>query len=118
MKNNNNNEVDILLNNLRKIMNDKKLTQYNIAGYAGTSESQISRIFSKQVKLSLNQLANIASGLQMPIIDLFTYPEKYRPLSEKKRKSTKILMEIDLEDDDFLQMRLAEALKKTIEQNK
>lgn len=68
---------DILINNIRKLMNDRNLTQAAIASYMDTSESQFSKILSGSVQLSLKQVSNLASGLSMREIDLITYPDIY-----------------------------------------
>ncbi len=69
--------TEVILNNLRKIMNDKNLTQSVMASYAKTTPSQFSKIMSGSVQLSLSQLSNIATSLAMREIDLITYPEVY-----------------------------------------
>ena len=63
--------------NLRKIMNDKGITQSIMAEYAGVAPSQFSKIMSGSVQISLWQISNIATNLNMDIIDIFTYPDKY-----------------------------------------
>lgn len=49
-----------------------------MAEYAGVEPSQFSKVMSGNVQISLWQLSNIATNLNMDIIDLFTYPEKFR----------------------------------------
>lgn len=66
-----------IINNLRKLMNDRGLTQAAMSEYADTSPSQFSKILNGTVQLSLLQLSNIARNLSMSEIDLITYPEKY-----------------------------------------
>lgn len=66
-----------VIDKIRKIISDKGLTQGAAAEYAGTSASQFSKILSGEVQLSLWQLSNFASALNMDIIDVFTYPQKY-----------------------------------------
>ncbi len=69
------------IENLRKIRNEKNLTQAAVGNYASISESQMSRIMSGGNNLSIDQLEEIASGLKMSVIDIITYPEKYVPKS-------------------------------------
>lgn len=66
-----------ILQNLRKIMADRNLKQATLAEYAGVSESQFSRVLSESVQLSLVQLSNIASALNLREIDIITYPDVY-----------------------------------------
>lgn len=77
------NITELIVNNLRKIMNDRNLKQATIAEYAGTTPSQFSKILSGQVQLSLGQLSNIANGLSLREIDIFTYPKVYVEADER-----------------------------------
>lgn len=70
-----------IIENLRKIRNEKNLTQAAVGNYASISESQMSRIMSGGNNLSIDQLEEIASGLKMSVVDIITYPEKYVPKS-------------------------------------
>lgn len=70
-----------IIENLRKIRNEKNLTQAAVGNYASISESQMSRIMSGGNNLSIDQLEEIASGLEMSVIDIITYPEKFVPKS-------------------------------------
>lgn len=90
-----------VVQNIRKIMNDKNLTQYAIAEYMGTSESQFSKILKGTVKLSLNQLENLARGLSMREIDIITYPVKMvnAQLSETEREPVEAVLQIKLKKD-------------------
>lgn len=66
-----------VIGKLRKIMNDKSITQNYLAELAETTPSQFSKIMNGNVQISLWQLSNIATKLKMELIDLFTYPDKY-----------------------------------------
>lgn len=67
-----------VIGRLRKIMNDKNITQTTMAEYAGIEPSQFSKVMNGNVQISLWQLSNIATSLNFELIDIFTYPEKYR----------------------------------------
>ena len=68
---------DKIISNINKIMRDKNLTQAAIAGYIETSPSQLSKILTNKVKLSIHQLSKLATHLAMSEIDIITYPDKY-----------------------------------------
>ena len=70
-------EIHPVVEKLRLIMRDRNLTQKAIAEYAETGDTQMSKIFNGSLQLSLWQLSNIASNLQMEVADIFTYPKKY-----------------------------------------
>lgn len=77
MKNKEEIKIHPVIEKLRKIINDKGLTQAAMAEFAGTTASQFSKILNGEVQISLWQLSNIATSLNWDIIDLFTYPKKY-----------------------------------------
>lgn len=74
-----------VIEKIRKIINDKGITQSAMSEYVGTTPSQFSKIMSGEVQISLWQLSNIATNFNMDIIDIFTYPIKYvSPESENE----------------------------------
>ena len=87
-----------VIEKIRKIMNDRDLKKATLAMYAGISPSQMTKVMNGQVQISLWQLSNLASGLGMELIDLFTYPEKYRPVQENNEEMTASIT-IQLKDD-------------------
>lgn len=96
--------INSILENIRKIMNDRGLTQASIAEYANTTPSQMSRIFKGDVQLSLKQLSDIATSFQMTVVDVITYPNKYvdsNSLSdeEKAMRKPKVLLQLELEEE-------------------
>ena len=76
--------LETIVGNIRKIMNDRNLTQNAVAHCLGTSESQFSKILKGDVKLSINQLENFARNLSIPVIDVITYPDVYVNVEKKE----------------------------------
>lgn len=66
-----------IVENLRKIRNERNLTQAALAMFAGLDESQMSRIMKGELNLSIDRLEGIARGLRMSPVDIITYPEIY-----------------------------------------
>ena len=62
-----------VVDKIRKIMNDRHLTQAAIGDMMGTGESSASKLFSGQATITLDHLANLASGLSISVIDILTY---------------------------------------------
>lgn len=89
----------LVINNLRKIMNDRNLKQETIAGYARMSASQFSKILNGQVQLSLFQLSNIAINLSMREIDLITYPDIYVKSDKQQEELVEAVLQIKLKKD-------------------
>lgn len=62
-----------VVENVRKIMIDRKLTQVSLGDLMGTSESGASKILSGQAALTLDHLANLASNLSISVSDILSY---------------------------------------------
>ncbi len=88
-----------IVENLRKIIALRKLKQAAVGEFADISESQFSRVLSGQVQLSINQLANIASGLEMSVIDIITYPDVYVPRDKKEDDDSEVLVQFKLKKE-------------------
>lgn len=67
-----------ILNAIRKIMYDKRLTQAAMADMLDISPSQFSKVLKGTIHLSLDQVSNLATSLKLNEIDLITYPDVYR----------------------------------------
>jgi len=101
MKTEESTEINVILNNIRKIMNDNNLTQAVIAEYADTTPSQMSKIFKGEVQLSLKHLSNIATSLNLRMIDIITYPDVYvkRVSGENGNTPLEAILQIKLQAD-------------------
>jgi transcriptional regulator with XRE-family HTH domain len=88
-----------IISNIRKIMRDRGLPQVTMAEYAGTSESQFSKILNGKVQLSLWQLENLASKLSMREIDIVTYPKVYIEREQAAEEPVEAVLQIKLKKD-------------------
>ena len=84
--------------NLRKIILSRGLTQAAVGEYADISDSQFSKVLNGIVNLSFNQLEKIATGLNMPVIDIITYPDKYvlQNRKDKEEEPIEAILQIKL----------------------
>lgn len=73
-----------IVENIRKIINDKGINQKVMAKYAGTSASQFNKVLNGSVQLSLRQISNIAMNLGLREIDLYTYPDVYEKQGQSR----------------------------------
>ena len=81
-------KVDIqeeLRRSVRRIMQDKELSQNFIADIANTDSGQMSKILSGKGRFTLQHVENLANYFGFRTIDMFTYPDQYVP-KEKDRK--------------------------------
>lgn len=89
---------EIILN-IQKIMRDRNLTQTAISEYMGVTPSHYSKIVSGKVKMSIEQLSNVAKGLSMREIDVITYPDKYVKIEQKQSEPIEAILQIKLQKD-------------------
>lgn len=68
-----------IIDNLRQIIADKHITQAALADFGNMEQSDLSRFLNRKIDIKINTLANIASGLGMSLLDVFTYPDVYVP---------------------------------------
>lgn len=80
-------------------MRDNNLSQAQLAEYAGTSASQISKIINGTVKLSINQLSNIARELKMTELDVITYPDRYEKVGSSEDGPAEVQVVLKLRKD-------------------
>ena len=90
---------DQVINNLRKLLNDRGLRQNSLAEVMGRDESSVSKVFNGHAKLSLDQLAKIASYLNMSVIDILTYPDKYVPTKEPSDEPAEVFVQLKLKKE-------------------
>lgn len=88
-----------LIENLAKIMRERRLTQATMADYAGIDPSQFSKVLKGSTILSIPQFSNIATHLAMSEIDIITYPEKYRPLTVQESEPIEAVLQIKLKKE-------------------
>lgn len=88
-----------IVDNIRKIMRERNLTQVTMSEYMGTSESQFSKILNGKVQLSLWQLENLASKLSLREIDLITYPEIFVKKEDFGEEPVEAVLQIRLKKD-------------------
>lgn len=66
-----------IIENIKKIRQEKGLTQLDIAAALDFDQSNWNKIEKGVQQLKVNQLEKIANVLGVQVIDLFTYPKKY-----------------------------------------
>lgn len=86
---------------IRKILNDRNLTQTAVAEYAGMSQAQFSKCMTGRSNFNTWQLSKMANGLGMRLIDLFTYPDRYQLVHDEEDEiSASITIQLKAEKKD------------------
>ena len=67
----------MVIDNIRKLMGIRQLSQKTLAMESGIKEKALSKILTGEQHLSLAVIPNLASALHLREIDLITYPDVY-----------------------------------------
>jgi transcriptional regulator with XRE-family HTH domain len=89
-----------ILQNIFSIRKQIGLSQENIADVLQISAASYSKFESGNVEITVDRLAKIADCFSMSLIDVITYPQKYS-LSTNNTKKTRILVELELEEQEL-----------------
>lgn len=87
-----------IVENLRKIMNERGITQETMAFYGEIDNSAMSKIFNYTQRMTFGVLSKISKGIGMKEIDVITYPEVFRPES-KSTDPIEAILQIRLRKD-------------------
>ena len=90
--------MNSILENIDTIRRNKGYSQEYIATQIGMKQAGFSLIMSGERELKYNTLLQIAKVLQLSVIDLITFPEKY-VLSKGEGMSTEAVLQIKLDSD-------------------
>lgn len=87
---------ELIIDNIRKIMNDKNLTQAAIGQYMDIEPPTMSKIFKKSQPLTLDKISKLATSLSIKVIDIITYPDVYVLKDEKNTEPVEAILQIKL----------------------
>ena len=90
--------MNSILDNIDTIRRNKGYSQEYIAAQIGMKQAGFSLIMSGERELKYNTLLQIAKVLQISVIDVITFPEKYIP-SKGSSLSTEAVSQIKLDGD-------------------
>ena len=105
-------ERNNILTNIVKIRNERGFTQDFLAEKIGLKQSGYGLIERGERSLDYEKLLQIALIFEMDVIDIITYPDKYTYKQEDNE--TRILVEIRLNNKDFLQSGIKEKVLKVL----
>lgn len=101
-----------LLANIVTIRQQKGFSQDYVANKLGKKQSGYALIENGNRGLDYELLLQIAIIFEMRVIDIITYPEVY---NSGKPSSTKVLVELDVTPDEFIQMGLKDKIVRVLE---
>lgn len=84
---------------LRNLLKDRGLKQNALIDAMDRDESSVSKVFNGKARLSLDQLANIASYLDISVVDILTYPEKYERVKEPSEEPSEVFVQLKLKKE-------------------
>lgn len=88
-----------ILKNIDTIRRNKGYSQEYLAMQIGMRQAGFSLIMSGERELKYNTLLQIANVLQMSVIDVITFPEKYVLSKGRSSISTEAVLQIKLDGD-------------------
>lgn len=95
-----------VVTNIIKIRESLRLTKRDMADMLGMNETSYGRIESGVTALSFKHLADIAGCLQIGILDLITYPDRYVRVEEGEQPQEPI--------EAILQIKLQKSKKDQV----
>lgn len=95
-----------VITNIIKIRESLRLTKRDMADMLGMNETSYGRIESGSTSLSFKHLADIAGCLQIGIVDLITYPDKYAKVESSAKQDEPI--------EAVLQIKLQKSKKEQV----
>jgi transcriptional regulator with XRE-family HTH domain len=107
-----------IIKNIIEIRKQKGINQDVIADALNVDVSAISNIEKGKRELKVSELGKIAKVLNVDLLYLFTYPDIYEKkgngVKDAEPAKTKILVEVDVNADEFIQMGLKDKVKKVL----
>ncbi|MBO7234127.1 MAG: helix-turn-helix transcriptional regulator [Paludibacteraceae bacterium] len=88
-----------IIQNIVQIRISKGLTKRSMAELLFMNEASYGRIENGKIALSYKQLAQIASCLQVSVIDIISYPDKYVKLEKGQEEPVEAVLQIKLKKD-------------------
>ena len=99
--------MENILKNIRKIREEKDLSQELVAEKMGMSQSKYARFERGATKTDLQTIYDFAAIVEMKVIDIITYPEKFVSTSDLAIKQTDVT-------ETFLQIKLGKEKKDQV----
>ena len=88
-----------IVENIRKIMVERKFTQATFAEYMGITPGQFSKILSGTHGLSFLQLEKLATALSLNEMDIITYPNVYVEKGKTEAEPVEAILQIKLQKE-------------------
>lgn len=85
--------------NIQKILNEKGLSQAELSRRTDLDTASISKLFSGNRRLNINDLSQISTALDMSVIDIITFPDKYVRAGTGEPEPLEAILQIRLKKD-------------------
>jgi DNA-binding Xre family transcriptional regulator len=90
---------ETIIYNIIKILKSRNLPQACLAAPLDIAEGNVSKLLHNKTRLTYDMLANIASYLAMPVIDIITWPDKYVRKASSEAEPIEAILQIKLKKD-------------------
>lgn len=88
-----------ILANIVQIRTDKRLSKREVAEMMCMTEANYGRIENGKIALSYRHLAQLASALNISVLDIITYPDKYVKYEAAGDEPVEAVLQIKLKKD-------------------
>lgn len=93
-------EEDKIIRNIIQLRSIKDITKRDMARALNMNEASYGRIESGKIALSYSRLVDIASALDMTVVDLITYPDVYRRVdATDKNEDVETVLQIKIKNE-------------------
>ena len=96
------NKLHFVVENLLKIMKNRRLNKAEFATLLGISESKWNKISNGNQELTISELSNFASKLEMREIDIYTFPVVYSEENTLQTERISVTFEVSPDKRDML----------------
>lgn len=90
---------DKIVSNILKLLKDKDISQAELSRRTEIDPSTISKIISGETQLKVNALSKISMAIDVPVVDIITYPEKYARMGTADPEPVEAILQIRLKKD-------------------
>jgi len=88
-----------IISNILKILSIKGINQAELSRRTELDKAVVSKLFGGHSRLTVNALSKIATALDMSVIDIITYPDKYVIVNSGEVEPLEAVLQIRLKKD-------------------
>lgn len=88
-----------IMTNILKLLNIRGINQAEISRRTGIDKSTVSKLFSGETQLKINTLSEISTAIDVPVVDIITFPEKFERVSSAGEEPAEVIVQLKLKKE-------------------